>query len=311
MKINEFNTAQKKASTVMSHDELNNEQSIINLKDKVHIFNNIYDRNFLILINELAISIQNYHKNYIDQSNLIKTLLNEIENDKTTKIKNVIKEMDLLSAKFYSDAKIVFKKMKLYRNNILKNINQSTLNIKHKKSSSLNINIEVNDKISNLDFKKFSMLDKNGKNEYELNNIDTKKENKENINMSSNDYSFKNNMHLKTKLIEDNNNVGVLIEFFDKILEEIKENEKLNEGIKSLHNFNEFLKEQKNTLINFIKNKNEIKPSTSRGLIVDNEIEKIIEGLSSNINELEKENNRIKSEFQKYKSDEKKKRKFL
>ena len=71
MKINESNTTQKKASTVMSHDELNTEQSIVNLKDKVQIFNNIYDRNFLILINELAISIQNYHKNYIDQSNSI------------------------------------------------------------------------------------------------------------------------------------------------------------------------------------------------------------------------------------------------
>ena len=155
--INEPNTPQKKTSTIMLNDKTNNELSNIILKDTIQTFNKIYDSNFLIMINELAISIQNYHKNYVNHSNLIKAIFNEIENEneneKIIKIKNEISQIDSLSSKFYSDAKISFKKMKFYRNNIIKNINQQTLNIKHRKSSSLNIKLGVNNTLSNLDTK--------------------------------------------------------------------------------------------------------------------------------------------------------------
>ena len=295
--INEPNTPQKKTSTIMLNDKTNNELSNIILKDTIQTFNKIYDSNFLIMINELAISIQNYHKNYVNHSNLIKAIFNEIENEneneKIIKIKNEISQIDSLSSKFYSDAKISFKKMKFYRNNIIKNINQQTLNIKHKKSSSLNIKLGVNNTLSNLD---------------------TKMKYNNDIIINKDEYK------LTDKLIEEKKKETISTEFLDKIFEEIKEYGKLNDGQKSIqinYYFDEFLKEQKNKLINFVNNKNKneneiiYRPSTSRGLFIDDQIKKKIEDLTNNINELENENNKIKNEFQKYKSDEKIKRKFL
>ena len=151
MNITQSNTPIQNPSPLKSNNQINNEQSIVNQNDKIQMFNKIYDSTFLIMINELSISIQNFHKSYINQSNIIKSIFNEIENEKILKIKNEISQMDLLSSKFYSDAKIIFKKMKLYRNNKIKNINQTSLNTKHKKSSSINSTLEISNVLSNID----------------------------------------------------------------------------------------------------------------------------------------------------------------
>ena len=44
------------------------------------LFNKVYDSNFLLMINELSISILNFHKLFNKQSKTLKNIFNEIEN---------------------------------------------------------------------------------------------------------------------------------------------------------------------------------------------------------------------------------------
>ncbi len=96
------------------------------------------------------------------------TLKNK-NNDLIEKIKYVFNQTEILTNKFYSDSKTIFKNMKIYRNNILKNINMNVNNIqpeikyKHKKSVSINLAFENDNKLSSLNdikYKKISVLHK-------------------------------------------------------------------------------------------------------------------------------------------------------
>ena len=335
MQDNESAMTPKNQSTIISNTESNKNDDINSKNEISQIFNKVYDSTFLSMINELSISIQNYHKNFLYLSNMIKSLFNEItkenENDILEKIKSSFNQIDLLSSKFYSDAKLSFKKMKIYRNNIIKNNNPPQLKYKHKKYVSINIKRENNNSLTGqsdeIKYKKIFITKENSNIKNNLfkdeniqnntNHIHTIEQN-EKINLqnyfsnkSSNSYTLNQSSNISLdqetnySLAENNNEIDIfpLVEFWNNIVIDLKsinlkdDNEKLNK----------FIEEKKEYLINSIKNifnktKEKI-PSIENKEIKDN--------LCNKISILEEENNKIKQQFEKFKSDEKIKRKFL
>lgn len=156
---NESNSLSKSNSLTESNLNINNFNYNKNISQNEisQIFNKVYDSNFLLLINELSISILNLHKSFDKQSNTFKSILKEIENidirtnscnNLIEKIKNVFNEIEILANQFYSDSKTTFRKMKTYRSNIIKNLNinpkmnQKEMTYIHKKSVSINVGID-------------------------------------------------------------------------------------------------------------------------------------------------------------------------
>ena len=328
MQTNESNLTPKSDSTMRCVTEINNNNNILAKNEISQLFNKVYDSNFLSMINELSISIQNFHKSYVNQSNILKSLFKEnLEkiNDNLDKIKYSFNEIDSLSSKFYSDAKLIFKKMKIYRSNIIKNNNQSELKTKHKKSVSINYNIDnINNKLSNIKedikIKKSNNMDiddyntnNNVKGSNSINKIFQKKK-INNICLSNNDSnnSSKSNViinglnkNLREELSNKNKDDLILIEFYDKFVQNLLSCEELincNDGNNKILSLKELLNGKKNDLIKCIKNLINIsKENTSS----------FKENLSNKINVLEEENNKIKIEFENYKSEEKIRKKFL
>ena len=139
--------------TDLNHIELcNSNQKEISAKMK-KILSIMYDDNFVLMINELSSSIKQFHKesnqNFLDikqniygQSEDNEILLNigdlNINKDilKNIDIKSMLKNINNIQnifTEFYSKAKIVFKKMKIYRNEKLKSINESALELQNNK----------------------------------------------------------------------------------------------------------------------------------------------------------------------------------
>ena len=333
MQTNEINLTPKNESKIRALTEINN--NILTKSEISQLFNKVYDSNFLSMINELSISIQNFHKFYVIQSSILKSLFNEKPNkiyDNIEKIKHSFNEINSLSSKFYSDAKLIFKKMKIYRSNIIKNNNQPELKTIHKKSVSINYNIDnISNKLQNLKeeikFKKFNNLEididdyniknylikgSNGINgNYEKNNID-------NIYLSNYkpNNSSKNNLEISdfNKIIGDNDSSDknkddiILINFCDNFFKNILSSKELincNDENSKLVNLKEVLNGKKSDLINFIKNIINIsKENTSS-------CKNIKDNISNKITFLEDKNNILKNEFEKYKSDERIRKKFL
>ena len=317
MQTNEQNLTPKTASSMISLTEANNKHDNLKTNEISQLFNKVYDSNFLSMINELSICIQNFHKYYLNYSNIIKTLfnVNEDSNNNLEQFKYNFNQIDSLSSKFYSDAKLIFKKMKIYRSNIIKNNNQYELKYKHKKSISVNFNIDNNNENDEFKFKKndnIGIEDGNIKN----------KEVKENNIIKSN-YGLNNNLpnnnivikDLKSK-IEQLNNFSIknkddpmILEFYDQLIKEAKifeESININEKNKLL-SLNEFLNEKKNYIIDFItKIINKSKENNYKNEILD-----IKDNLSNKIILLEEQNKKLKNEFEKYKSDERIRKKFL
>ena len=87
----------------------------------------VYDDDFVLMINELSTSILNYHKSINKYFSNIRILLNKMgESSYLTAIEGNCSHLENSFKKFYSNAKLVFRRMKLYRNEKLKNINEST-----------------------------------------------------------------------------------------------------------------------------------------------------------------------------------------
>ena len=123
----------------------------------------IYDDEFVIMINDLSHSIKIYNKAMIQFINLTKTIISNnisffenltIEKDKEIKtLPNIFNLIETNYNNFFSTAKIIFKKMKKYRNERLENINKLPItenNLKfcfinfNKKNSSPNENVAQN-----------------------------------------------------------------------------------------------------------------------------------------------------------------------
>ena len=110
---------------------LNQENKSIN-----HLLHYVYDDDFVLMINELSTSILNYHKIISKYFANIRILLNKLgESPYSTAIEGNCSNLESSFKKFYSNAKIVFRKMKLYRNEKFKNISNNkdfqNLNLKN------------------------------------------------------------------------------------------------------------------------------------------------------------------------------------
>ena len=110
---------------------LNQENKSIN-----HLLHYIYDDDFVLMINELSTSILNYHKIISKYFANIRIFLNKLgESPYSTAIEGNCSNLESSFKKFYSNAKVVFRKMKLYRNEKFKNISNNkdfqNLNLKN------------------------------------------------------------------------------------------------------------------------------------------------------------------------------------
>ena len=87
----------------------------------------VYDDEFVLMINELSSSILAYHKTINKYFSNIRILLNKMgESSYITAIEGNCSNLESSFKKFYANAKVVFRKMKLYRNEKFKNISEST-----------------------------------------------------------------------------------------------------------------------------------------------------------------------------------------
>ena len=326
------NLTEKNASSNIINTDQNDRNKSFTQVEITQLFNKVYDNNFLMIINELSTSIQSFHKSFVNQSNVIKSLFQQMENnqaDSLLKIKNEYNQTEILCSNFYSDAKILFKRMKLYRNSKIKGINQSSINIRHKKSVSINLNTErsgILEKTNKIFGSNEGIKYKIFKNDIKANsNESNQKENINNANISNFEIdnfgnSIKNQNDITDK--EQNKFSNILNEFFNNLFREIKFFEENNNiqsfttdndhnnkvDIDKTININKFLSEKKSQIISSINN---IKEQLSLNIKVDKDGKSIIEDLSNKIKILKEENIKIQAKFDKYKSDEKIKKKFL
>ena len=144
-----------------------NKQDISNISDKSpfskvednkalnQLLYYVYDDDFVVMINELSTSILNYHKSINKYFSNIRILLNKMgESSYLTAIEGNCFHLENSFKKFYSNAKIIFKKMKLYKNEKIKNINESTSSSVSKNTdnkSGLTIIINNNNNNNNVD----------------------------------------------------------------------------------------------------------------------------------------------------------------
>ena len=174
-----------------------------------HLLHYVYDDDFVLMINELSTSILNYHKIISKYFANIRILLNKIgESPYSTAIEGNCSNLESSFKKFYSNAKVIFRKMKLYRNEKFKNISNNkdfqNLNLKSdEKKNGLTIiinnnsnnNMNDNNINRNLGFGEYarSPQQKNSQNFFSnLNKI-----------QNFNDYEQDNNKHLIEKRVFD------------------------------------------------------------------------------------------------------------
>ena len=100
-----------------------------------NIFTSVYDDEFIGLINELSLLIKAFYKSISPNLSITKNILNSSEltsnniNDIHLSLKQTFSEIENAFNKFYQNAKIIFKKMKVYRNEKIENIINSTQKI--------------------------------------------------------------------------------------------------------------------------------------------------------------------------------------
>ena len=116
-----------------------NENQDLNLNN---IFNSIYNEQFINLINELSNTIKNYYKlnNQIINEKKNSFIFNE-QNKNQDSIQTTFNKFNTNLDLFFKDAKLIFKKMKIYRSEKLYEIinnrnNYYILNNKNRKMSS-------------------------------------------------------------------------------------------------------------------------------------------------------------------------------
>ena len=253
----------------------NNQKNISNQKELSQMFNNLYDSNFLIIINELSSQIHSFYKSSIIHFNLINSFLLQNENKELPKISNIqnsFNSIESLFKQFYSTAKILFKKMKIYRSEKIKNIRHYSLNNENKKQTILFKKDKKSIPVPLLNFDKLKNNDNNSTIENNENGWDSARSNKtdkiiylnnsneSNINSNSNSNSNNNfsqscnttiDKESNIILIEDKNQHSnqLIIESFNNLNKEINN---LEEILLS----NENNKDKINNIINIIKNIN-------------------------------------------------------
>ena len=321
----------------------NSIQNTFRQNEFAQMFNKLYDSNFLAIINDLSSQIQSFYKSSNTQFNIMKSLFTQNENKKQiTDIQNTFNNIELSMSQFYSAAKILFKKMKLYRNEKMKSTNLVSTNRTYKRSNTIiadkskkniplllnfdNIKDNINKNIINYNSGWDSERSQKNKKILNADIITESNVNTNNMNNSNNtnvNYNNSNNFSLSCNttidkesnilLIEEKNQYSnILLEYVDSLNKHIKS---LEEAL-SLHEDNNNNNDNKNKIINIINNikkiSNSIKDNISTfSLNSDNQDKKIISDLSNKINLLNEENINVKKQYEKYRNEEKIKRKFF
>ena len=157
----------------------------------------VYDDEFVLMINELSSSILAYHKSINKYFSNIRILLNKMgESSYLTAIEGNCSHLENSFRKFYSNAKVVFRKMKLYRNEKFKKINESnTNNIIIEKLKNINNNKDINKKINNI-IELYNNINDNTKIKQEISN---KNNNQQEL--------FNNNQPINEQINDDEINI--------------------------------------------------------------------------------------------------------
>ena len=325
MSSNELNLQKESIESFKIENETknNNKDKNSNQKELSQMFNNLYDSNFLIIINELSSQIQSFYKSSIIHYNIINSFLSQNENKdipNISNIKNSFNNIETLFMQFYSTAKILFKKMKVYRSEKIKNIRHYSLNNNHKKQT-----IVFNKDKKNIPLLNFENIKDNNNNLISINNggdsarssrtdkkIYLDNSNESNIN-SNNNFSQSCNTTIDKEsnilIIEDKNqHSNTSMEFLNNLNKELKT---LEETLSLIANENN--ESKINNMANSINNLYKLIKDNLIGYNIGNEImdKKIINNLNNKINALNEENNKIKKLFEKYKNEEKIKSKFF
>ena len=137
---------QKKEDISSSSDTISFPNKIEDKKAISQLLYYVYDDDFVLMINELSTSILNYHKSINKYFSNIRILLNKMgESSYITAIEGNCSHLENSFKKFYSNAKIVFRKMKLYRNEKFKNINEnSSLSVTKNSENKSGLTIIIN-----------------------------------------------------------------------------------------------------------------------------------------------------------------------
>ena len=325
MSSNELNLQKENIESFKIENEIknNNKDKNLNQKELSQIFNNLYDSNFLIIINELSSQIQFFYKSSIIHYNIINSFLSKNENKDIpnfSNIKNSFNNIETLFLQFYFTAKILFKKMKVYRSEKIKNIRYYSLNNNHKKQT-----IAFNKDKKNIPLLNFENIKDNNNNLISINNgedgarssrtdkiIYLDNSNESNIN-SNNNFSQSCNTTIDKEsnilIIEDKNQHSITsMEFLNNLKKELKTLEETISVITKDNNDSKI-----NNMANSINNLYKLIKDNLINDNLGNEIteKKIINNLNNKINVLNEENNKIKKLFEKYKNEEKIKRKFF
>ena len=263
----------------------------------------IYDDEFVIMINDLSHSIKIYNKAMIQFINLTKTIISNnisffenltIEKDKEIKtFPNIFNLIETNYNNFFSTAKIIFKKMKKYRNERLENINKLPItenNLKfcfinfNKKNSSPNENVAQNNIINNenktiekniynpspipnRNFPEKIIYEENAELKKKLFNLEKKIEiigNNNKKNIITNNINNISNFHLQenkpneVELIRENKNITKAIKNLINIIEyeyspEYSYSKNTFDNMDEIEEHKKEIKQQKEELINTIK----------------------------------------------------------
>ena len=116
-----------------------------------NIFTSVYDDEFIAYINELSLSIKSFYKSVNPHFLKMKNLLNTPEfklnngNNNNLSLHEAFNDLESQFTKFYQSAKIIFKKMKVYRNEKIENVINNNQKIESpKKLNETFINSKIN-----------------------------------------------------------------------------------------------------------------------------------------------------------------------
>ena len=186
-----------------------------------NIFNNIYNDDFVLLINQLSTSIKTYYHLNNQNINNMKELLkneNELKEINNNPLEQNLNKIENSFNNFFNTAKVLFKRMKNYRNEKIEDIlNKAEMmekvNKKNTKSLPKNNNVNITNCIIKND------LNLNGNINMVINNNENKNSNKSNEKYKKNETL---NLKKENKKINYVNNNNDIINFIYEINKYIK-----------------------------------------------------------------------------------------
>ena len=258
----------------------------------------VYDDDFVMMINELSTSILNYHKIISKCFVNIRILLNKMgQSPYLTAIEGNCSNLESSFKKFYSNAKVIFRKMKLYRNEKFNNINNNkdfhdlkNKNIEKKNGLTIIINNNNNNNIDDNNFKRNLGIG-NYSHSPQQNNLHNVF-NKKNYEQSEKNYIFEKEMfdffqNIINLLIIEKNEKSTAINKIDDFY--FNKNYVINRNNNSKMDFHEFININEKKIIAKIKYLLESKNK------IETDIESIIEKSQKEKKEYKNQINSLKT----------------